>query len=79
MPLHLSSPGRVSATIYNLQGQPILDLYTGSLSTGSHRLQWRGATAEGQAAGNGVYFLRVIFGAETGAPEISTQKLILAR
>ncbi|NUM77049.1 T9SS type A sorting domain-containing protein [candidate division KSB1 bacterium] len=79
MPLHLSTPGRVSAMIYNLQGQQVQSLYNGSLSTGTHRLQWLGTTAAGQAVGNGVYFLRVLIEPESGATEVLIRELILAR
>lgn len=79
MPLHLSAPGRVSAVLYNLQGQQILSLYNGNLSTGTHQLRWLGTTDTGQAASNGVYFLRVLFEADGGAAEMLTRRLMLAR
>ncbi len=79
VPLHLNAPGRVSAVIYNLQGQQIQSLYNGSLSTGTHQLHWFGTTAAGQAASNGVYFLRVLFEADNGATEMLIKELMLAR
>lgn len=79
MPLHLGAPGRVSATIYNLQGQQIQSLYNGSLFTGTHQLKWFGTTAAGQAASNGIYFLRVLVEADNGAIEVLSRELLLAR
>ncbi|RIK72820.1 hypothetical protein DCC62_18790 [candidate division KSB1 bacterium] len=79
MSLHLNVASRVSAAIYNLQGQEILSLYQGSLPTGSHQLRWHGTTETGQAASNGIYFLHVLFTTDNGTKEMLTRRLILAR
>ena len=49
----------VSLTIYNVLGQPMRRVWTGSLPAGEHRLTWDGRDAQGQPVAAGVYVYRL--------------------
>ena len=49
----------VDLTIYNVLGQPMRQLWTGSLPAGEHRLTWDGRDAQGQPVAAGVYVYRL--------------------
>ena len=49
----------VDLTIYNVLGQPVRQVWTGSLAAGEHRLAWDGRDAEGQPVAAGVYWYRL--------------------
>ncbi|MYB71208.1 MAG: T9SS type A sorting domain-containing protein [Gemmatimonadetes bacterium] len=51
--------GDVDLTIYNVLGQPVRQVWSGSLAAGEHRLTWDGRDAEGQAVAAGVYLYRL--------------------
>ena len=49
----------VDLTIYNVLGQPVRQVWTGSLAAGEHRLAWDGRDAQGQPVAAGVYWYRL--------------------
>ena len=61
----------VDLTIYNVLGQPVRRVWTGSLAAGEHRLAWDGRDAQGQPVAAGVYWYRLQVDDQT-----STQKMV---
>lgn len=57
--LGLSSPGRVTAEVYDLAGRRLARLADGVLAAGWHTLAWSGREEAGGGSGPGVRFLRV--------------------
>ena len=55
----------VDLTIYNVLGQPVRQVWTGSLAAGAHRLTWDGRDAQGQSVAAGVYMYRLQIGDQT--------------
>ncbi len=49
----------VDLTIYNVLGQPLRRVWTGSLPAGEHRLTWDGRDAQGRPVATGVYVYRL--------------------
>ena len=61
----------VDLTIYNVLGQPVRRVWTGSLAAGEHRMAWDGQDAQGQPVAAGVYWYRLQVDDQT-----STQKMV---
>ena len=60
IPLALpAGAGEVALIIYNVLGQPVRRVWTGSLAAGEHRLAWDGRDAAGQPVAAGVYWYRL--------------------
>ena len=74
VPFFLSSPGRITVSVYDLSGRMVSTIADDSFAAGEHRLSWRGIDEEGRDLAPGVYFVRVA--GEGGA---ETRKVILAR
>jgi 5-hydroxyisourate hydrolase-like protein (transthyretin family) len=55
----LPCPGRVEADIYNLRGQRVNTLYSGTLEQGEHEIVWNGTNDRGMPCASGLYFLRM--------------------
>ena len=51
--------GEVDLTIYNVLGQPVRHVWTGSLTAGTHQLAWDGRDTEGKPVAAGVYMYRL--------------------
>jgi len=49
----------VSLDIYNMLGQKVTCLYSGSLGTGRHEFEWNGDSSSGNRVATGVYFYRL--------------------
>ncbi len=56
--------GAVALTIYNVRGQRVAELASGSLDRGRHTARWDGTTSTGEQVPSGVYFVRL----EAGSP-----------
>ncbi|MFZ1947201.1 MAG: M6 family metalloprotease domain-containing protein [bacterium] len=56
----LSRSARVSLAIYDVAGRLVRDLGSTALDAGNHSLSWDGTDSEGQAAGAGIYFYRLV-------------------
>ena len=48
-----------SVSIYNLRGQKVNTLHSGTLGAGLHTLTWNGVDRNGRSVASGVYFARV--------------------
>ena len=57
--------GDVDVTIYNVLGQPVRQVWAGSLVAGEHQLTWDGGDAQGQPVAAGVYLYRLQVGDHT--------------
>ena len=72
--LSLARGSIVKAQLFDVRGRMVRRLFTGILDAGSHSIRWDGRLANGEAAGSGVYWIRVqAAGAE------KTVKVIVAR
>jgi len=65
MEIELASAGQVTVRIYNIIGQPVRNLFNGTLSAGRHRLLWDGRDDSGAVMQNGHYFCRIQTGGKT--------------
>ncbi len=64
----------VSVRVYNLRGQMVKQLQSGTKAAGTHILQWDGTDTSGAPAASGIYFFRV----NTESQNV-TGKLLLTR
>jgi len=64
MQLNLPASAKVTVDIYDARGARVRQLHTGTMSSGSNALVWDGRDSGGRSASSGVYFVRVIAGAE---------------
>jgi hypothetical protein len=55
----LRRPSKVAAGVYDLAGRLVFDFPTLFLPAGTHTLRWGGRVSEGEAAPQGIYFVRV--------------------
>ena len=55
----------VKLSIYNIRGQKVKDLHTGSLPAGNHTLMWHGTDNENRNVGSGIYFYRLVTDSDT--------------
>jgi len=62
--LNLPSSTRVTVDIYDARGARVRQLHSGTMSSGSNALIWDGRDSGGRSASSGVYFVRVVAGAE---------------
>ena len=74
--LQLSVPGntRVALDIYDLRGARVRQLYTGVMDAGVRILTWDGRDDSGRSTASGVYFLRMMAGAE-----VHTGRVVVVR
>jgi hypothetical protein len=70
----LSKSGPAELSVYNVQGQRIATLTSGSLSAGRHEVTWQGRDDAGRAVPNGVYLYRLNAGGES-----LSRRLVLVR
>lgn len=63
----LARPGRVELRIYNLAGRRVRTVDLGQRPAGMGQIEWTGEDDEGRRAASGVYLVRMVSPAETGA------------
>ena len=61
---HLSQPGIVNLSIYDLSGRHIVKLVNERKTSGTHTFQWRGTDETGRKLSSGIYVCKLISGAE---------------
>jgi len=66
--------GQVSIEIYNIKGQRVKEVVSGSFSVGSHKVVWNGDDSAGRSVGSGVYFYRM-----TTSGYSSVRKMLLLK
>ncbi|MXX38692.1 MAG: T9SS type A sorting domain-containing protein [Gemmatimonadetes bacterium] len=59
IPFSLSSEAEVHLQVFDVLGQPVINLVVGRLQTGRHRVNWEGRDAGGQPVPSGIYFYRL--------------------
>ncbi len=72
--IELAERSDVHATIYDLAGRRVKDLWSGPLPRGINALNWHGTNGSGHRVASGVYFLRI-----EAAGEVTTLKLVLVK
>lgn len=70
----LNTDAAYSLKIYNLKGQLVRDLASGTLPKGYHSLKWNGRDDRGTACSSGIYFLVMSSGSRSWS-----RKLVLAK
>jgi len=63
MTIHVPKRGHTQVSIYDISGRLIIKLVNQSIDAGIHRVIWDGKSETGNFAPTGVYFLKVISGA----------------
>jgi hypothetical protein len=74
IPFELSEHGNASLTVYNLMGQKVATLLSGTQQAGYHVVQWNGRSELGNSVASGLYLVRL----EAGT-HVATQKIALIR
>ena len=74
IPYKTNSNDIISAKIFNLKGQSVVELYSGKKEAGSHSLTWSGLNNLGQEVPSGTYLLVV-----DNEQKFYTQKLLLLK
>ena len=74
IPYKTNSYDIISAKIFNLKGQSVVDLYSGKKEAGNHSLTWNGLNNLGQEVPSGTYLLVV-----DNEQKFYTQKLLLLK
>ncbi len=59
--LTLSRAGKVTIRVYNLLGERVRDIFSGSLGVGRHRFTWNATAAQGRRVSSGTYLVEVTF------------------
>ncbi|MBI5805361.1 T9SS type A sorting domain-containing protein [candidate division TA06 bacterium] len=70
----LAQPGMVSARIYNMLGQQVRTVFSGSRQAGAYSVRWDGRNAKGQAVPAGVYVLKFSAGEQMFTKRITLLK-----
>ena len=70
----LPAPMRAKLTVFNLNGQEVRVLQSGSLDAGVHRATWDGTDAQGQSVATGVYLAQLRAGSR-----VQIRKMLLLR
>ena len=74
IPYKTNSNDIISAKIFNLKGQSVVELYSGKKEAGNHSLTWNGLNNLGQEVSSGTYLLVV-----DNEQKFYTQKLLLLK
>ena len=74
IPFSLSSEAEVHLQVFDVLGQPVINLVVGRLQTGRHRVNWEGRDAGGQLVPSGIYFYRL-----RGGNRAESRKMTLVR
>ena len=74
IPYKTNSNDIISAKIFNLKGQSVVELYSGKKEAGNHSLTWNGLNNLGQEVPSGTYLLVV-----DNEQKFYTQKLLLLK
>ncbi len=70
----IARAGDTRLAVYNLQGERIRTLFSGTLSSGTHSFKWDGRTDNGLSLGSGVYILEAETGDQSIARTVTLQK-----
>jgi len=73
----LPQPGQVELGVYNVAGQKVISLASGSYPAGYHNIQWNGKDDQGRALSNGVYFYRLEARGQNGQQHLNQIKRLI--
>ncbi len=73
--LSMAKDGWMELEIYNLKGQKVRTVFSGTMSKGKTKMVWDARTQQGQPCSNGTYF--AIMRTRTGS--VSKMKLVLMK
>lgn len=59
IPFLIKKQGYVNISVFNSNGQNIINLFDGIKSPGDHKITWNGCNKEGKTVNSGVYFYRL--------------------
>ena len=68
----IATPGAVSLTVYNVLGQQVAELVSGSQRAGVYEVRWDGTDASGRVAASGVYLYRLTLDGQQSESRIMT-------
>ena len=68
----IATPGSVSLTVYNVLGQEVAELVSGSQRAGVYEVRWDGTDASGRVAASGVYLYRLTLDGRQSESRIMT-------
>ncbi len=72
--IEVGSPGVIDLTVFDPRGRRVATLFHGERSAGQWAIAWDGRDQRGQAAGSGVYYLRLTAGGRS-----DTRRLVIGR
>jgi hypothetical protein len=75
IPVAIPKFSRIRLAVYNILGQEVRTLYTGSLDAGNYAFIWDGSSESGRPVSTGVYIVRMT----TGAGAAFVHKLLLLK
>ncbi|UCG62773.1 MAG: T9SS type A sorting domain-containing protein [Candidatus Zixiibacteriota bacterium] len=67
IPYSLENPARVDLSVYNLLGQKVKTLVSGSKPAGEHMISWDGTDSKGEPVSSGIYLYRLRAGDYTNS------------
>ncbi len=73
IPFYIAEDREVTLTIYNIRGQRVKTLFSGTAAAGKHSVAWNGLNDHNRMVGSGVYFFRL----ESGDKTITRKMLII--
>ena len=75
----IPAKGQVELAVYNILGQQIKTLLSGSRASGKYSVTWDGTNNQGVGASSGIYFVRLNYLENSGKVEVKTIKLLLTK
>ncbi|HHZ14502.1 MAG TPA: T9SS type A sorting domain-containing protein [Candidatus Cloacimonetes bacterium] len=66
--------GDVRLSIFNIKGQKVRDLHSGSMAKGHHTVTWDGLDDKGIAVSSGVFFVRIEMNGKSQAHKMVLMK-----
>ena len=79
IPYKTSGDNIISAKIFNLMGQSVIDLFEGNIKKGTHYLTWNGLNNLGQEVPSGTYIYELSYQDLDGWKKFKTDKINLIR
>jgi hypothetical protein len=76
----LPEASSVSLRVFNVQGQQVATLVSGTMNRGYHSIDWNGRDRAGRPVGSGIYFYRLeATGVQTGTHHEQLRKMLLLK
>lgn len=72
--VELSKKSNVQVVIYNLKGELIRQLDSGTKNAGTYNMLWNGLNDDGQACGSGIYLLKLTADGESTQAKLTLMK-----